>query len=135
MPKSPDSNESTLLELVSRYPDTRALITASRRAMKSAFPRAEETADLKAGLISYSFGPGYKGVVATLILSKAAVKIGIPFGAALDDPGGLLEGSGKVHRHIPITSIADLERPPVSKLLRATLDAWKSRSGGSVRDS
>jgi len=123
--------ESPIATLVTRYPAIVELIAASRRVLSAAFPGATEKADPKAGLISYSYGPGYKGVVATLILSKGGVKIGIPYGATLEDPGGLLEGSGKVHRYILITSQSALTRPGVNRLLASNLRAWKQRSGGA----
>ena len=96
--------------------------------MLAAFLQADETADAKARLIAYGYCSGYKGVVATLILSKAGVKIGIPYGVTLPDPTGLLEGAGKIHRHVVIASRADLARRALSTLLRATLAAWQERS-------
>ena len=123
--------ESPIATLVARYPAIVELIAASRRVLSAAFPGATEKADPKAGLISYSYGPGYKGVVATLILSKGGVKIGIPYGATLEDPGGLLEGSGKVHKYIRITSRSALTRPGVNRLLALNLRAWKQRGRGA----
>jgi hypothetical protein len=98
---SPRADGLEVQQLVNQYvPATRVLIAAARRAMKAAFPKVLETADAKAKLIAYSYGPGYKGVVATLILSRTELKIGIPFGAMLADPTGILKGAGKVHcRH------------------------------------
>ena len=123
--------ESPIATLVSRYPAIVELIAASRRVLSAAFPGTNEEAVPKAGLISYSYGPGYKGVVATLILSKGGVKIGIPYGATLEDPDGLLEGSGKVHRYILITSQSALSRPGVNRLLASNLRAWKQRDRGA----
>lgn len=126
------SVDPAVQKLVAQYPAaTQALIAAARRTLAKAFPKAEETADLEARLLSYSHGPGYKGVVATLILSQDAVKIGIPFGATLPDPARLLAGAGKVHRHVAIASAVDLERPALARLLAANLAAWGRRAGGS----
>jgi hypothetical protein len=114
--------------LVARYePATQTLISASRRALAAAFPKASETADLEARVIGYGYGPGYKGTVATLILSKSAVKIGIPYGASLPDSAGLLAGAGKVHRHVAISSPEELDRPALKALFEAALAAWKAR--------
>ncbi|MDP9162057.1 MAG: hypothetical protein M3O09_17760 [Acidobacteriota bacterium] len=99
--------------------------------MKTAFPGVLETADAKGKLIAYSYGRGYKGVVATLILSKTELKIGIPFGATLTDPTGLLKGGGKVHRHVTIASLLDLAHADLSELLKANLNAWRRRSDGT----
>ena len=114
--------------LVIQYnPQTQALITAARAALLSAFPKAEESVDLQARVLGYACGPGYKGIIATLILSKTGVKIGIPHGAALPDPEGLLAGAGKVHRHIAITSAMQLRAPATKAMLKAALSAWRSR--------
>lgn len=42
-------------------------------------------------------------MVATLILSRGGVKLGLARGSELPDPKHLLAGSGKVHRHIAFT--------------------------------
>ena len=119
-------------ELIERYSGTAPLISASRRLLRTAFPDSTETADLKAGLISYSYGAGYKNMLATLILGKQSLKVGIPYGAAFDDPRGLLKGSGKVHKHIPIHSTDDLEQPGMLELLSASREAWQRRTSSSA---
>jgi hypothetical protein len=126
-PKDESRGDDTAAALASRFPASEALIAASRRTLKTAFPGAAETVDAKAGLLSYGYGPGYKNVVATLILSQRAVKIGIPRSAVFSDPHALLRGQGKVHRHIPIATTNDLEQPGVFELLAASLEAWKLR--------
>ena len=126
---SPSSDVAELDRLVATYPaSTQALINATRAALLKAFPRAAESVDTKARLLAYSYGPGYKGTVATLILSKAGVKIGIPYGAELADPAGLLTGEGKVHRHVPIETAAQLKGSALEALLMAALSAWNARS-------
>lgn len=49
------------------------------------------------------------------------VNIGFNFGAMLADPEGLLEGDGKLIRHVRIAQAADLEAPGVRELVRAAL--------------
>jgi hypothetical protein len=120
---------SEIERLVATYPaSTQSLIDAARKTLRAAFPNAEESVDVKARLLGYGYGPGYKGTVATLILSKSGVKIGIPYGARLADPAGLLAGSGKVHRHISITDAAQLNSDALHDLLQATRSAWDARS-------
>lgn len=126
-PSSSDSSE--LDRLVATYPaSTRALIAATRAALLAAFPEATESVDTKARVVGYSYGPGYKGTIATLILSRTGVKIGVPFGAELPDPARLLSGQGKVHRHIPIETPAQLENSALETLLRTAFSTWKARS-------
>jgi Domain of unknown function (DU1801) len=109
-------------------PEMRELALAARRLLAGAFPGAEETLDKSARLIGYSYGPGYKGVVCTLILSRTGVKFGIVRGSELSDPKHLMRGSGKVHRHVQLQTIADLKRPGLESLLKAALTAWHQRN-------
>ena len=109
-------------------PEVRVLIGAARRCLAEAFPGSAETLDESARMIAYSYGPGYKGLVCTLILSRTGAKIGVVRGSELPDPKGLLEGSGKVHRHVALKSPADLKRPGLKALLKTSLSAWKARN-------
>jgi len=116
--------------LIGQYdPEIQRLIHAARRTLRVAFPGATETSDPQAHLLGYGYGPGYKGTVATLILSKTGVKIGIPYGSSLPDPTHLLAGEGKVHRHVAIKEPAELEAPALRALLKKALSAWETRTG------
>jgi hypothetical protein len=111
------------------YPtDVRELANAARKTLAAALPGAYESVDTAAKLLGYSYGPGYKGLVCTLIMSKTGVKIGIFRGAELPDPDGLLQGAGKVHRHVQLRRVEDLDRPELKRLLAAALAAWHSRA-------
>jgi hypothetical protein len=46
------------------------------------------------------------------------VNLGFNYGASLDDPDGILEGTGKQIRHIKIRTPADLARPEVRAYVR-----------------
>ena len=46
------------------------------------------------------------------------VNLGFNHGAALDDPLGILKGTGKQIRHITIKTQADLERPEIRSYIR-----------------
>jgi len=48
---------------------------------------------------------------------KNYVNLGFMYGADLPDPDGLLEGSGKLLRHVKIRSLEDLQRPALRKLI------------------
>ena len=88
--------------LLRSYPeDVQILARQARKTLREWLPNAGEGADASARMIAYRYGPGYKGMVCTLILSKSGVKLGLVGGATLADPHGLLAGSGKVHRHVP----------------------------------
>src|SRR5262245_25871098 len=49
---------------------------------------------------------------------KNHVNLGFMYGADLPDPENLLEGSGRLLRHIKIKNLADLERPAVRTLIQ-----------------
>ena len=124
--------ERSFAELLAAYPP--AVQTLARQAQTlilKVIPKAEETVDGTGPYVGYGYGPGYKGLVAAIILSKTGVKIGLGQGATLPDPTGLLAGAGKVHRHVAIVSAADLSRPGLRPLLQAALDDWKQRQTGA----
>jgi hypothetical protein len=111
------------------YPQSvRELVEAARKYLARMLPQAQESLDKSAKLIGYSYGPGYKGLVCTLILSQSGVKLGIARGAELRDPKRLMAGSGKVHRHVQLREPADLARPGLEQLLRQALAAWQKRN-------
>lgn len=112
------------------YPrDVKVLAAATRRMVKRVLPGTSEAVDTSRKLIFYRYGPGYKGLVCTLILSRTGLKLGIVRGAELRDPEGLLRGQGRVHRHVQLTEVADLKHPGLAALLRSALVAWRRRAG------
>ena len=124
-------NQAEIEKFLASYPpEVRGLAFAAREFLAAALPGAEETLDETSKVIGYGSGPGYKGVVCTLLLSKTGVKLGVAHGAALPDPSRLMQDSGKVHRHVPLLTNADLNQPGLKALLKAALAAWKERQKG-----
>jgi hypothetical protein len=126
-------------ELIGLYPtDVGVLALAARELINRVVVGGQETVDSAAKVIGYGYGSGYKDTICTLIMSKRGVKIGIARGSELPDPDNLLQGSGKVHRHIPLQKVADVKHPGVEQMIRAGLAAWRQRSesaGGRIRRS
>lgn len=58
---------------------------------------------------------------------RAHVNVGFFFGAALKDPAGLLEGSGKRMRHVKLKPSAALNVAALSALIDAAYEDIKSR--------
>jgi hypothetical protein len=127
--KSTDTEEAVRGLLRSYPPEVQASALRARELILRTLSRAEETVDPSSKLLGYGYGSGYRGVVCTLILSKAGVKLGVFRGAELPDPERLLAGSGKVHRYISFKSAGDVERRGVTQLLVEALAAWQLRSG------
>jgi|SRR5215831_4130159 len=116
-------------ELLKSYPsEVQALAGKARQLLLNLLPGADERADSSVPVLSYAYGPGYRGIVCTLILSKSGVKLGIVRGAELDDPKGLLEGSGKVHKYVQLHKASDLNRPGLKQLVKAAHATWQQRS-------
>ena len=123
--KSSDS----VLEFLSEYPDAvRDLARGLREIVRATMPDANEELDRPGRVIGYGFGPGYSGLVCTIIPSKKGVKLGVVHGARLPDPQGLLEGPGKQHRYVAFAKPADLEKAGLKDLLRTAVTAWQERS-------
>jgi hypothetical protein len=116
--------------LLANYPAPVAGIArAVRETVLAALPGCAEEADDADKVIGYGYGPGYKHMICTLILSKAGVKLGFSGGASLDDPHHLLEGSGKVHRYVVVADRDAARDPRLGELLRTALAAYRTRVG------
>jgi len=118
----------TLEKLVESYTrDVQAVAAGARQLICDVLPGVEERVDPKQAIVSYGYGPGYKGMVCTLLLSKSGVKLGVVRGSELADPRGLLEGSGKVHRYVQLHARADLRKAGLRPLIKAAHAAWQAR--------
>jgi len=109
-------------------PGVLALAEAARKAVRKWLPGVAEEADSSAPVIGYGYGAGYRGMVCTLLLSKTGVELGAVRGGDIGDPLGLLEGKGKIHRYIQLSSPSDLRKPGVRELVKATHAAWEERT-------
>jgi hypothetical protein len=65
--------------------------------------------------------------VKALVVHRAHVNVQLADGAFLDDPAGILEGTGKRARHVKCRSPDDARRPALRALLVAQV---AFRSGG-----
>jgi hypothetical protein len=106
-----------------------ALANQARRALLKLLTGAEESVDPSAAVLSYGYGPGYRGMVCTLILSKSGVKLGFVRGTEINDPNGLLEGSGKTHKYVQLHTASDLNGLGLKQLIKAARLAWQRRNG------
>ena len=122
----------TVDSFLAKYPaPVRDTADAARKLLKDALPDVTESVDASAKMVAYTYGPGYKGFVCSLIVSKSGVKLGIFRGSELPDPKKLLAGAGKVHRHVQLNSPSDATQPALKALLKAAHSAWKKRNAES----
>ena len=100
--------------------EVRDLATRARAFIKAVLPDAVEEVDPPDRLIGFTFIPGtVKGLIVAITLQRTYVNIMFSKGVELIelDPAGLLEGTGKVARHIKVRSAAQLDQPELQALI------------------
>ena len=117
--------------LAGKDPQLRQIVSATRQLVESAVPRATKTLN-SWRVPSYEFN----GPLFYLDVSTRHVTLGFFHGAALADPRGFLEGTGKNLRHVKVTSLDDLQRSGLKTLLRSAAalnrrEAASNRRAGS----
>lgn len=111
--------------LQSCEPAVRDLTRRACEVVLAVFPDAVVTVDDQ----NTRFGPtvgfgttsGYKGLCFTVSPQLTHVTLGIAQGAYLADPSGLMEGTGKVHRHVKLRQSEDLNRPELRQIMAAAM--------------
>lgn len=108
---------------------TRELALALRRVVLEEMAPCHENIYDAYNAVALGYGPTDRlsdGICHIAVYTKH-VNLGFNRGALLDDPQGLLKGSGKWIRHITIKTLADLVRPEIKAYLRrARADAGLS---------
>ena len=78
-------------------------------------------------MIAYCYGQKYAEMICIIIPAKKGIKLGFYKGADLPDPDNLLKGTGKISRYVAISSAAQIESPPLRKLIKSALAAYHKR--------
>ncbi len=102
-------------------PDIRGLALAARAFVLAVIPDITEMVDVKARIIGFGYSVRYADQVCMLMPTKAGVNLGIAYAMELPDPKKILEGTGKLHRHVKLKSESDLENSALRNLLKAAL--------------
>lgn len=104
-------------------PAHRDLYLAAHRLVLESLPGVSYSVDTVDGAIGYGARQfGYDGWgMAALTPYAGWVSLGLLRGAALNDPHGLLEGTGALVRHVKLRSAEELSarRGPIRRLLEA----------------
>ncbi len=99
-------------------PEMQALARAARALLADVMPGITEVPWARQKIAGYGVGPKKMSQHFCYIAPfKKHVNLGFFYGAHLDDPQALLEGSGNDLRHIKIRRLADLEQPAVRQLI------------------
>lgn len=108
--------------LVGGSEDVRSVCLALRRLIASSHKGFVEVVWPRMKIASFGVGPKKTTEhYAYIAAYRSHVNLGFYRGASLDDPCGLLEGSGKKLRHIKIVGTAAVKGPAVRALLRQAI--------------
>ena len=103
-------------------PHVRPVAEALRAVILAQLPDAVEVVRL--GDRAASYGVGERKMIESHAYVQAhrdRVNLGFWHGAALPDPAGLLEGTGKTLRHVKVRTVGQAEAPAVAALIAAAL--------------
>jgi hypothetical protein len=106
-------------EIVSKVsPHARQLAEQARSLIRAVYPAVVEVPWPKQRVIGYGVGPRKMSEhFCYLSVSKDHINVGFMYGAELPDPAKLLEGSGKLLRHVRITQMDQLSNPALRELI------------------
>ena len=106
-------------EIVSRVsPHARQLAEGARALIRDVYPAVVEVPWPKQRVIGYGVGPKKMSEHFCYIsVSQKHINLGFMYGAELPDPEKLLEGSGKLLRHVRIAALEQLSNPALRQLL------------------
>jgi len=108
-----------LTRAIARYPPgIRALAQALLGALRARLPGATELVyDNYALTIAFSPTDRPSHAVVGITLYPRWINLGFMEGAMLDDPDGVLAGSGSQFRHVRLAAAADLDMPAIAALI------------------
>ena len=93
-------------------PQARELAEHARALIQAVYPAVVEVPWPKQRVIGYGVGPKKMSEhFCYIAVSKNHINLGFMYGAELPDPEGLLEGEGKLLRHVRITQPEQLANP------------------------
>jgi Domain of unknown function (DU1801) len=119
-----------LIRFLKRFdPAIRELALDARELVLSVLePSNESILDVCVVALNYGFSERMKDQVVYIGVYTKHINLGFYWGARMDDPKGVLKGSGKQMRHIQIKSRADLGTPVVRDYLRRAAPEGAVRS-------
>ena len=122
-------------KLLQRYsPAIQTLALSTRRLILAEAPQASELIYEVYTIADHFTFTGRAGDAFVFTTTHANwVNLGFNFGALLPDPDGLLQGEGKVIRHVRIAKPTDLDVPGVRELLRDAIAQAERPEGKPVK--
>ena len=106
-------------------PEVRSIAKAVLATMRKRLPGATELVYDNYGVLAIGFGPSERPseAIFSIAIYPRRVNLMFLFGAELDDPKGILLGTGNQMRHIHLPTAAALEDPDVKALMDQAIEA------------
>jgi hypothetical protein len=99
-------------------PRVRDLATRTRALIRDVMPDVVEVPWPRQRVVGYGVGPKKMSEhFCHITFHKSHVNLGFNYGSELPDPEGLLQGTGKLLRHVKITAPEDLSNPALRQLV------------------
>jgi len=108
-------------------PGIRELSLQARELITRLVPEAGEKVHPGWRTISFSLDGKMSGQVCSIGPHKKYVNLYFMSGISLDDPKGLLEGTGKNMRHVKITDAKELNSAALKALIKAAIKLQKEK--------
>ena len=131
--------EAQLKSFLGRFePKIQKLARSMRTALRKKFPAANELAYNYPSSVVIGYSPTEGGIDSVVALATRADGVFLYFnqGPHLPDPEGILMGTGKQTRFIPVDSVRRLAHPAVKALITAAVEASRvpmpARGRGSL---
>ncbi len=106
--------------LATSSPRVRDLAARTRALIRDVMPDVVEVPWTRQRVVGYGVGPKKMSEhFCHITFHKNHVNLGFNYGTELPDPEGLLQGSGKLLRHVKITTPEDLSNPALRQLVEA----------------
>ena len=113
-----DSQEAFEAIINDHSPEIQELARATRALIYEVLPGVVEIVWTQQGSAGYGTGPKKMSEHFSWIIPyKKHVNLGFNYGSELPDPTSLLEGSGKLMRHVKIRVLDDLRNPALRDLI------------------
>lgn len=108
--------------LEGRSADVAAIALAVRRLVFDVLPQTIEVVWPTQRTAGYGTGPRkMTDHFAWILPYERHVAMALPFGVELDDPAGLLQGTGAKIRNVRLESLDDVARPELRRLLEVAI--------------
>ncbi|MDF1664980.1 MAG: DUF1801 domain-containing protein [Planctomycetota bacterium] len=115
------SKQGTFQDAITSFePEIQSIAKALRELMATTLPGVTEVPWVKQKIVGYGVGPKKMSEHFCYIAPfKKHVNLGFFYGADLDDPQSILEGSGKSLRHIKVKTMTQVKDAPLTSLVKA----------------